>query len=467
MELNCFWGSGKAKHREPGRERYAGAWVSLAGLPADLEVTVRKWIGCVVLLAVTTGWGQQGQQGQQARAARATTEKMAATVMREWPAGVVATIKKPGEWSYEEGVLLDGLAAEWAVTHEAAQFAYIQASVDKYVKADGTILMGPAGAMGPSGRMFPVDAHTLDDIEMGRAVLFVYRQTRDARYAKAAKILHEALKVQPRNASGGYWHKQIYPNQMWLDGAYMAEPFRAEYAATFGAQEGEWDDIAKQFVLMQAHMRDPKTGLLRHGWDPSKQMPWADRQTGLSPEVWARAMGWYCMALVDTLDWMPKDNARRLQLLGVLRETLAAVAKYQDADGLWWQVMDQGSGQARAKNGSGLVVRAGKATAPAAGNFEETSASAMFVYALAKAAAKGYASGRYAENARRGWEAIQARFVTERDGDVVLTGTVKAAGLGGTPYRSGTYAYYVGEARGDQDAKGVGAYLLAGSELGR
>ena len=405
-------------------------------------------------LLVGAGWGQS---------ARVETEKMAATVMREWPAGVVSTIKKPGEWSYEEGTLLDGMAAEWEVSHNPAELAYVKAAVDKYVKPDGTIVMGP------SGRAFPVEAHTLDDIEMGRAVLFCYRQTHEQKYATAAKFLHEALKSQPRNASGGYWHKQIYPNQMWLDGAYMAEPFRAEYAVTFDVDELE--DVASQFLLMDFHMRDAKTGLLLHGWDESQKMPWAAAGSGLSPEVWARAMGWYCMALVDVLDWMPEDFFRRWELLRVLGDALSAVDHYQSANGLWWQVMDQGSSRSHPGRAGKLTARepapASKEFVPAPGNFVEASASAMFTYALAKAVRKGYVPAKFGVDAQRGWAGIQQEFVTTGPDGVVLTGTVKAAGLGGMPYRSGTYEYYVGEARGDQDAKGVGAYLLAGSEMGR
>jgi unsaturated rhamnogalacturonyl hydrolase len=382
-------------------------------------------------------WGQGAGQS----AAAVATEKMAASVMRAWPAGVVATTKKPGEWGYEEGVLLDGLGAEWQQTGNAKEFAYIRAAVDKYVKADGTIRMGP------DGRAYPTDTHTLDDIEMGRAVLLVYRVTKEAKYATAAKFLHEQLEKQPRTASGAYWHKQIYPNQIWLDGAFMAEPFRAEYAATFQLP-GEFDDIAKQFLLMDEHMRDPKTGLLRHGWDESKAMPWADRKSGLSPEVWARAMGWYCVGLVDVLDWFPTGHPLRGKLIEALKRNAQKVVRYQDAKtGVWWQVLD----------------RAGEK-----GNFPEASASAMFTYALAKGVRKGYLTKPFGVAAERGWSGIQTLFVTrEADGSVVLTGTVKVGGLGGTPYRSGKYDYYIGEKTGDNDAKGVGAYLLAGAEMGR
>jgi unsaturated rhamnogalacturonyl hydrolase len=365
------------------------------------------------------------------------SREMAATVIKMWPKGVVSTLGHPGVWAYEEGVLLDGMAAEWHSTADGEDFKYVKDAVDKYVTPDGTI----------TG--YKVNEHTLDDIEMGRAVLLVYRATQQAKYAKAAKFLHDQLALQPRTASGAYWHKQIYPNQVWLDGAFMAEPFRAAYAVTF-QEPGDFDDIAKQLLLMDEHMRDAKTGLLKHGWDESGsgggQMPWADKTTGLSPEVWARALGWYCVALVDVLDWFPKDHPQRAKLVEVLNRTMAAVVKVQDAKtGLWWQVMDQG----------------GKA-----GNYTEASASCMFVYALAKGVRMGYLAQSYEANAKRGWEGIQKEFLTKgADGLMALNGTVKVGGLGGTPYRSGTYEYYVGEKTQANDSKGIGAFLLAGSEM--
>jgi unsaturated rhamnogalacturonyl hydrolase len=293
--------------------------------------------------------------------------------------------------------------------------------------------------------------------------MVAYRVTQDPKYAKAAKFLHDQLALQPRTASGGYWHKQIYPNQMWLDGAYMAEPFRAMYASTFLVQD-DWSDIAKQLLLMADHMRDPKTGLLRHGWDESKQMPWADKSTGLSPEVWGRAMGWYCMALVDTLDWFPETSPERAKLVSVLQRTLQDVARYQDpASGLWWQVMSEGPEATPNRSSDGKPQPAHSARE---GNYLEASASAMFTYALAKGVRKGYLPQAFERNAEKGWQGIQKRFITENpDGTLVLHGTVKVGGLGGKPYRSGDFNYYIHEPVGDQDAKGVGAFLLAGSEM--
>ena len=361
------------------------------------------------------------------------SREMAATVIRMWPKGMISTVAHPGAWAYEEGVLLDGMAAEWHSTADGEDFKYVKDAVDKYVTADGTI----------TG--YKADGHTLDDIEMGRAVMLVYRVTQQEKYAKAAKFVHDQLALQPRTASGAYWHKQIYPNQIWLDGAFMAEPFRAAYAVTFQVP-GDFDDIAKQLLLMDEHMRDAKTGLLKHGWDESKKMPWADKTTGLSPEVWARALGWYEVALVDVLDWFPKDHPQRAALVATLNRTMAAVVKVQDGkSGLWWQVLDKGS---------------------RTGNYTEASASSMFVYALAKGVRMGYLPQIFEANAKRGWEGIQKEFVTKgADGLMVLNGTVKVGGLGGTPYRSGTYEYYVGEKTQANDSKGIGAFLLAGSEM--
>lgn len=397
------------------------------------RVTVRGlvWLSVVLIGGVATVSASALQAEPESPAA-----KMAATVMKQWPGGVVTTVGHPGAWGYEEGTMLDGIAAQWHVSANGDEFKYIKAAVDKYVTDDGTI----------TG--YGTDLLSLDEIEMGRSVMLVYRVTRQEKYYKAAKFIHEQLKLQPRTPSGGFWHKKTYPNQMWLDGAYMAEPFRSVYADTFG-ETGDWDDIANELLLMDAHMRDPKTGLMKHGWDDSpagQKMPWADPKTGLSPEVWARAMGWYGMALVDVLDWFPKDNPHRPELIAALNRTAAAIVKYQDRkSGLWWQVVDKGD---------------------KSGNWHEASASSMYVYTLAKGVRMGYLSQSDEAPAKRGWEGIQKEFITaDADGTVTLNGTVKVGGLGGKPYRSGTYEYYIGEKTGAQDAKGVGAYLLAGSEM--
>jgi unsaturated rhamnogalacturonyl hydrolase len=387
-------------------------------------------LGGAVAVQVMTGAVMQAEGALKIDQASA---KMADSIMKEWPKAVVSTENHPGNWGYEEGVLLDGMAAQWQTTANGDEFRYIKAAVDKYVTDEGSI------------RSYHADAHSLDEIEMARSVLLVYRVTHQAKYYTAAKYVHDQLALQPRTASGGYWHKQIYPNQMWLDGAYMAEPFRAEYAVTFQQLE-DFNDIAKQLLLMDQHMRDPKTGLLRHGWDESKQMKWADPQTGLSPEAWGRAMGWYAMALVDVLDWFPADHPQRPELVRALNRVAKAAIVYQDRKtGLWWQVLDQGSRK---------------------GNFPEASASCMFTYALAKGVRMGYLPQADLASAKRAWDAIQKTFVkTGSDGLTSLDGTVKVGGLGGSPYRSGAFDYYINEKTRVNDAKGIGAFLLAGSEM--
>ena len=352
--------------------------------------------------------------------------------MREWPDGKIPGAKHI--WSYEEGTLLDGVLAEWKVTGDGRLFAYVKDAVDRAVDKNGAIHVDV-------DKPFPADQHTLDDIEMGRSVLAVYNVLQKPNYYEAAKYLRDQVQAQPRNTDGGYWHKDIYPNQMWLDGAYMAEPFMANYARTF-EQSREMDGAATQLLLMHQKMTDKQTGLMKHGWDPTMKMAWADKKTGLSPEVWSRAMGWYAMGLVDVLEVMPASDPQRAALEETAQRTLAAIARYQDpASGLWWQVTDKGGEK---------------------GNYLEASGSCMFVYALAKAMREGVIPMQYGENVERGWAGIQKQFVKP---DGTLSGTVLVAGLGGTPYRSGTYDYYVNDPVGDNDSKGVGSYLLALSEM--
>ena len=367
-------------------------------------------------------------------AATGSMDPVLERVLRVWPEGKVDSAKHPGAWGYEEGTLLDGVTAEWRVTGDGRLFDYVKAAVDQSVDNDGVIHMG-------DGAPYPEAAHTLDDIEMGRSVMMLYRVLQQERYYKAAKFLHDQMQQQPKNAAGGYWHKQIYPNQMWLDGAYMAGPFLESYGRTFD-QPAEMDAVANQLLLMDAKMRDRPSGLLRHGWDASMQMEWANKKTGLSPEVWGRAMGWYAMALVDVLETMPPTDPQRAAIEEVARRTLEAVINAQDHDtGLWWEVMDKGGQK---------------------GNYLEASASCMFVYALAKGIRLGVLPVSREESVTRGWVGIQKHFVKS---DGTLAGTVSVGGLGGKPYRDGSYAYYLSEPVRDNDPKGVGAYLLALSEI--
>jgi len=362
------------------------------------------------------------------------SERVANTAMTAlWRDPAKGETGKPARWTYEFGVALKGIERVWQRTHDEKYLKFIQQGMDNFVNADGTI------------RTYKIDDYNLDNIQSGRVVLTLYKQTQQEKYKQAAALLREQLKQQPRTSDGGFWHKKIYPYQMWLDGLYMAEPFYAEYAATFH-DEAAFSDIAKQFILMEQHARDPGTGLLYHGWDESRKQRWADPATGHSPNFWDRAMGWYAMALVDTLDYFPAQHPQRAELVAILNRLATAIAKYQDPkSGLWYQVVDKGGEP---------------------GNYLEASGSCMFVYALAKGVRQNYLPKTYLSVAQKGYQGIQHQFVkTDGQGQVNLEGTVGVAGLGGNPYRDGSYQYYIGEKVVTNDPKGIGALLLASSEM--
>jgi unsaturated rhamnogalacturonyl hydrolase len=362
------------------------------------------------------------------------SEQIAATAMNSlWRDSSRNENGQPSQWSYEQGVVLKGIEGVWLSTGDGRYFSFIQKGMDNFVNADGSI------------RTYKAEDYNLDNINSGKILLLLYKVTGQDKYRKAAALLREQLKNHPRTSDGGFWHKKIYPNQMWLDGLYMAEPFYAEYAATFHEQSA-FDDIAKQFILMESHARDPRTGLLYHGWDESKQQRWADPATGHSPNFWDRAMGWYAMALVDTLEFFPRTHPERAELIAIFNRLAKAVAKYQDTKtGLWYEVVDKGSEK---------------------GNYLEASGSSMFVYALAKGVRDGYLPASYLSVAKHGYNGLTSEFIkTDANGETNLDGTVSVAGLGGNPYRDGSYQYYLSERVVRDDPKGIGAFLMASNEM--
>jgi unsaturated rhamnogalacturonyl hydrolase len=286
--------------------------------------------------------------------------------------------------------------------------------------------------------------YSLDMIAGGRALLFLYEQTKQEKYRLAANLLRTQLCAQPRTRAGGFWHKKIYPYQMWLDGLYMAEPFYAWYSVMFG-QQTAFDDIINQFVVSYQRTLDPATGLCFHVWDESRAQRWADSATGHSPSMWGRAMGWYMMALVDVLDFIPADHPRRQEIVAILRHLSAALLRFRDPrTKLWYQVVDRPGAQ---------------------GNYLESSASAMFTYALAKGANKGYLEGGFGA-AKESFQGLTSTLVSvNKNGFIDLHHTCRGAGLGGTPYRDGTFDYYISVPNVTNDMKGIGAFLLAAIEI--
>ena len=365
--------------------------------------------------------------------AQQPSERMAATVMSIWKDSLYTDPSKPAKWTYDQGVILKGIEGLWYRTGDAKYFNYMQKCMDFFVDDKGNI------------RTYKASDYNIDNVLCGRILLTLFNVTNKEKYFKAATILRDQLRTQPRTNQGGFWHKKIYPYQMWLDGLYMGEPFYTEYATTYG-DTAAFSDIAHQFIWMENNARDKKTGLLYHGWDESRQQKWADPKTGLSPHFWARAMAWYGMALVDVLENFPANHKYNDSIRLILHRFADAVKKVQDPKtGLWYDIINL----------------------PAAkGNYLEASASSMFVCAIAKAVRLGFLPSSYLPVAQKGYAGILKEFLeTDASGQTNLKGTVSVSGLGGNPYRDGSYAYYMSEKVIVNDAKGVGAFLQAANEM--
>jgi rhamnogalacturonyl hydrolase YesR len=371
----------------------------------------------------------------QPTASKPYSQRMADSFLGWYPDSLGLAQNKAARWGYEQGLMLLAIERVAQRTGLPRYHNYVVRTLDYSLPGNNTILGYKAAD------------YNLDNINTGRVLLALGRAPgpRQAIYQQAAQVLHNQLTTQPSTSEGGYWHKKKYTSQMWLDGLYMAEPFAAEYSQVFQVPAG-FDHVAQQFALVEKHLADPKTGLLYHGWDESRTEQWANPTTGQSPNFWSRGMGWYAMALVDVLDYFPKSHPQRTQLIKDLQRLAPVLARYQDTKtGCWFQVTDQGQ---------------------RAGNYVEASGSCMFVYALAKGVRQGYLDKKYATVARQGYAGILRQFVqTEPDGTVALTGTVSVGGLGGSPYRDGSYAYYLSEPLKKNDFKGVGPFIMASLEL--
>src|SRR5579862_1854823 len=341
---------------------------------------------------------------------------------------------KPGgkaKWDYTTGLFTFALLKlnEYVSDPHAVQFA--TDTIGSFIVRDGEI----------SGYQ-PQD-ESLDNIAPGRTLLALWPLTHEERYREAAALLRQQLETQPRTRDGGFWHKQRYPDQIWLDGLYMAEPFYAEYAKLF-SQPDSFNDVAKQIHLADEHTYDPQSGLFYHGWDEDKSQPWANPITGTSSNFWGRAMGWYAMAMVDVLDYFPTNHPARPKIIATFQKLCAGVVKYQDPrTGLWWQVVDQGGRK---------------------GNYLEATASSMFVYAMAKGINRGYLPRHYEPAVLKGYHGIIQNLIRDDGvGKWSLTHCCSVAGLGYG--RDGSFAYYVNEPVVDNDLKGIGPFILAGIEV--
>jgi len=385
---------------------------------------MKKIIFAMTVLCLVQGSGNIG--------ASKWSEKMAESVIARSDSLIYYVDRNP-KWAYDVAFL--GMAIGRMGTTDAKYSKYVEDWVDYFVNDDGTV------------KDYRIAEYNLDRIFPGRNVLDLYRKTHEAKYKKALDNLILQLESHPKTLSGGYWHKNIYPWQMWLDGIFMASTFMVQYADEF--DKPEWFNVATfQTKLIYEKTLDKESGLLMHAWDESRQQRWCDPVTGKSHYPWSRATGWYTMAIIDILDYLPKDHPDRGELISILKNTCDALLKVQDpATGLWFQVLNQVNRE---------------------GNYPEASGSAMFAYVFARGAHKGYLDKKYLEIAEKAFDSILKELVTTgQEGTLTLHNICGGCGLGGNPYRDGSFEYYVNEKRIDNDPKGVAPFILAALELGR
>jgi unsaturated rhamnogalacturonyl hydrolase len=379
---------------------------------------------CIVPVIVCLLSGLSGAYSQDIYSPR-YSERMANSIMARHPGTY-------GSWDYVTGTVLKAFYELWRLTGDEKYYDYIKNTVDNVISEGGAI------------EGYNKEEYNIDEINEGRMLLLLYRETGESRYSIAAGTLRQQLMDHPRTSEGGFWHKLRYPNQMWLDGLYMGSPFLAEYGKVFD-EPADYDDVINQIGLIERHLRDSATGLFYHGWDESKTEDWADPVTGTSPSFWGRAMGWYAMAIVEVLDYIPADHPNRDSVINIMGRFAQAIESCQDsATGVWWQVSDQGGRE---------------------GNYLESSESCMFTYALAKAVRMGYIGDEYLEAAEKGYQGILSEFITANpDSSLNLEDICLTAGLGYG--RDGSYDYYVyGTSIVSNDGKGTGPFILASLEM--
>ena len=341
---------------------------------------------------------------------------------------------KPASWNYIDGCMMTALLAMSDITGEAQYFDFAEHFIDDFVAEDGSI------------RSYEPEKFNLDDINEGRVLFSLLEKTGKEKYRKAAALLRRQLEQQPRTYEGNFWHKAIYPNQVWLDGIYMAQPFYALYEKHLGS--GDFRDTVSQIETVRSRMFDEEKHLYYHGYDASRSAFWADPVTGRSKNFWLRSIGWFAVALADLLEILPEGEDRE-KLGKIFAELMEGAARYADEEtGLYWQVVDQGGRE---------------------GNYLETSGSSMLAYAMLKGVRLGALEKEYAAKGQKTFRGIVEKYLSFTDGDLNLGGICLVAGLGPETNRrrDGSYEYYISEPVVANDAKGVAPFLLCYTEIKR
>lgn len=342
--------------------------------------------------------------------------------------------KKPS-WNYIDGCMITALLCASDITGETKYADFAENFIDYYVFEDGTI------------RGYSKEKYNLDDVNEGKVLFELYEKTGKEKYKKAIFLLESQLEEQPRTNTGNFWHKQIYPNQIWLDGLYMGQVFSTLFKKYFGNKD--YSDVVNQYKNVRKLMFDENKKLYYHGCDCSKTAFWADKETGCSKNFWLRAIGWFTISLIDNIDYIDDESAKA-ELIKIFAEAIDGISQYADAEtGMYYQVVDQGSRE---------------------GNYLETSGSSMIAYAMMKGARLGVIDKKYAEMGRKTFDGICKKYLSISDnGDLNLGGICLVAGLGpeDNKRRDGTYEYYISEPVVENDAKGVAPFVLCYTEVKR
>lgn len=342
--------------------------------------------------------------------------------------------KKPS-WNYIDGCMITALLCASEITGETKYADFAEKFIDYYVFDDGSI------------RGYSKEKYNLDDVNEGKVLFELYEKTGKEKYKKAIFLLESQLEEQPRTVTGNFWHKKIYPNQIWLDGLYMGQVFSTLFKKYFGNKD--YSDVVNQFKNVRKLMFDEDKKLYYHGCDCSKTAFWADKETGRSKSFWLRAIGWFCISLIDNIDYIDDEGAKA-ELVKIFAEAIDGISQYADSEtGMYYQVVDQGGRE---------------------GNYLETSGSSMIAYAMMKGARLGVIDKKYAEMGRKTFDGICKKYLSiSEDGDLNLGGICLVAGLGpeDNKRRDGTFEYYISEPVVENDAKGVAPFVLCYTEVKR
>jgi unsaturated rhamnogalacturonyl hydrolase len=386
------------------------------------------------LIALSFMFGHSISSGQNAMSNdKKWSVRMANSVMFRADSLIHYLSVKAPKWSYDVAFL--GMAIDKLGKVDPKYSKYMEDWVKYFVKEDGSV------------KDYKPDEYNLDRINPANCILTLYQRKENRTYKIALDSFVKQMETHPKTHSGGYWHKKIYPWQMWLDGIYMASPYLARYAKEFN--DPRWYDVVT-FQVKEIYSRtvDEMTGLMVHAWDESRSQKWCDPATGKSHYPWSRSMGWYTMAIVDILEYLPRNHPDRDSLITILQKTCEALLRISDPEtGLYRQVLDQGKRE---------------------GNYLEGSGSAMFTYVFARGAHKGYLDKKYLGIAGKNFENMIKEFIrVDNDGYISMINICAVGGLGGNPYRDGSYEYYINERRQNNDPKGVAPFILAALELNR